>query len=71
MKKREKQHPEYYAISAYERLAKKRPEDCAEVLGISPRTYKEKIKGYSDFSATQGTKLAEYLGVPQDQLFLI
>ncbi len=71
MGKREIKHPEYYAIPGYMILAKKSDEDCADFLDMSVRTYKEKIKGFSDFSAEQGRKLAEFLGVTQSEIFLI
>jgi len=71
MKKRDKKHPEYYAINAYMILAKQTDSDCAKMLKISERTYKDKIKGYSDFSAEQGKMLATFLNVTQEQLFLV
>lgn len=67
---REKKHPEYYAIRAYEILARKTEADCADKLGISLRTYQDKKAGYSDFSNTQGIVLAEFLGQPLSLLFL-
>lgn len=70
MQKRKIKHPEYYAISAHMTLARRTSEECANLLGISARTYKEKIKGFSDFSADQGRRLSEFLGVTQEQLFL-
>ena len=70
MRKRVVKHPEYYAIPAYMVLAKKSDRDCANLLGVSIRTYKDKIKGFSDFSAEQGRKLSDCLGVTQEQLFL-
>lgn len=70
MREREIKHPKYYAIPAYMVLAKKNSKDCAELLKISERTYKEKISGFSDFSAEQGRILSDYLGVTQEQLFL-
>ena len=63
-------HPEYYAIPAYMILAKKSYADCAKYLEMCVRSYKEKIKGYSDFSAKQAIDLSDYLGVTQGQLFL-
>ena len=71
MKYRRLRHPEYYAIPAYMRLAKKTHDECAKMLGMTVRRYKEKIRGFSDFSAEQGRILAEYLGVTQEQLFLV
>ena len=69
-KEREKRHDKYYAIEAYQILARKSFKDMAGLLGITERTYKEKINGYSDFSATQGSDLAKHLGASQDQIFL-
>jgi len=69
MAQRKKVHPEYYTIPAYMRLARKSYDDCSQKLGICTRTFKEKIVGYSDFSAVQGRILAEYLGVTQEELF--
>lgn len=71
MKTRDFVHPEYYAIPAYMILARKSPEDCAEHLNMSVRTYKEKIKGYYDFTAEQGRRLAIYLNRTQEELFLV
>ena len=70
MKKREIKHPKYFAIPAYMILANKSYGDCADFLKMSVRTYKEKIKGYSDFSAEQGRMLSTFLGVSQEQIFL-
>ena len=70
MRKRRIKHPAYYAISAHMILARRSYEECANLLGISTRTYKEKITGFSDFSAEQGRRLSEFLGVTQEQLFL-
>ena len=71
MRKRKIIHPKYYAIDAYMILAKKSYHECADHLGISERTYKEKITGYSDFSAEQGRKLALFLNCSQSEIFLI
>lgn len=70
MQKRTIKHPVYYAISAHMTLARRTYKECADFLGVSTRTYKEKIRGFSDFSAEQGRKLSEFLGVTQEQLFL-
>ena len=67
---RKKKHPEYYAIRAYEILARKNEKACAEHLGISLRTYQDKKAGYSDFTNAQGVALAEFLGQPMSLLFL-
>lgn len=69
--KRALKHSEYFAIPAFMILSKRTAHECAKVLGVSVRTFNDKVKGYSDFSAEQGRKLAEYLNVSQEQLFLI
>lgn len=68
--KRKLKHSKYFTIPAFMILAKKTDKDCSELLGISTRTFKDKIKGYSDFTAEQGRQLSEFLEVTQEQLFL-
>ena len=70
MNRRKLKHAKYYTIEHYAGLQKKTAEDCAKKLGISLRTYKDKISGYSDFTAVQAHILSEFLGVSQDSLFL-
>lgn len=67
---RNRQHAPYYAIEAYQILAKLTDDLVAEQLGITKRTYKDKIAGFSDFTAEQGKELAKMLNVTQDELFL-
>lgn len=67
---RNKKHDRYYAIQAYQILAKMTDKDVAKILGISLRTYKDKISGYSDFTSAQGKKLSQIFGVSQDEIFL-
>lgn len=67
---REKQHPEYYAITAYQILARKSDAEVSRALGMSERTYKDKKKGYSDFTQTEGIALAKLLGRSQEEIFL-
>lgn len=67
---RKKQHKRYYAIPAYQILAKMPDDVVAKELGITVRTYKDKISGYSDFSSEQGRKLAQMFSTSQDRLFL-
>ena len=69
--RRNKKHPEYYAIKPYQKLKKLSDEDVAAHLGITKRTYNDKINGYSDFTNSQGEKLAEILGKSQSEIFLI
>lgn len=70
VKNRVKVHPPYYAIPAYQILSKKSPDEIAKMLGISVRTYKDKIIGYSDFKANEASKLCEILGKSMDEIFL-
>lgn len=66
-----KKHEPYYAIPAYQILAKETNESVARKLGITPRTYWNKVQGYSDFTAEQGQALAAIFGVSLSQIFLV
>lgn len=68
--KRVKKHDEYYRITGYQILNQKSDDEMAEMLGICKRTYKDKIKGYYDFTAEQGQLLSKTFGVSQDEIFL-
>lgn len=65
-----KKHPRYYAIPAYQILARKSDAEMASALGISIRTYRDKIEGWSDFTNTDGDVLSELLGRARDDIFL-
>ena len=67
---KEKKHPEYYAIKAYEILARKSEQECADKLGVTLRTYQDKKKGYSDFTPCEGSVLADFLNQPMELIFL-
>lgn len=67
---RVKKHPQYYAIKAYQLLAKLSDEDMANKLGMSKRTYKDKINGYADFSSAEGIALSNIFNKPQEEIFL-
>ena len=60
-RKRERRHEPYYAVPAYQILAGKSNKDCAEHLGISERTYWNKVNGFADFTFPEVTKLAAFL----------
>ncbi len=62
-------HAEYYAIPAYQRLARLSDEQVAAELSIAVRTYREKINGGRDFTSVEGKKLSALFGVSQDELF--
>lgn len=70
MSKRRKIHPEYYAIKAYQILARKDDEYFAKVLDISTRTFNDKKKGYSDFKQGEADILSKELNRTKDELFL-
>ncbi|MBP1737293.1 MAG: hypothetical protein H6Q60_1174 [Oscillospiraceae bacterium] len=70
MEKRKLIHDKYYVIPAYQILSKKSDFDVANVLGITVRTYKDKINGYSDFSISEGRILAGLFERSQADLFL-
>lgn len=59
--KRAKRHEPYYTVRAYQILAGKSNKDCAEHLGISERTYLNKINGYADLTFPEAQKLATFL----------
>lgn len=66
-----RKHERYYAIPAYQILAKKTSKECAAMLGMTERTYWNKVNGYSDFSIPDAEKLAEFLGRKKiDDIFL-
>lgn len=67
---RPKKHPEYYAVAAYQILARKADDEMAALLGIKTRTYQEKIKGWADFTVQEGDVLVRELGRSRDELFM-
>lgn len=69
-RERPKKHPEYYAIVAYQILARKSDEQMAKSLNIATRTYQEKVKGWADFTIQEGDVLVRELGRSRDELFL-
>lgn len=66
---RPKKHPEYYAITAYQILARKSDDEMATKLDITTRTYQEKVKGWSDFTVQEGDILVRELGRSRNELF--
>jgi len=68
---RKKVHGRYYKIPAYQILAGQYTNaQMAHILGISERTYTDKIDGWTDFSAQQVRTMAEVLRIPQEELTL-
>ena len=70
MRARKRKHNRYFAIPAYQVLKKLTDKDVANHLGVSTRTYKDKIEGWSEFSLSEGRALSELLTVTQEELFI-
>ena len=68
--KREKKHPRYYALAAYQMLEKFTDDYMATFLGVSKRTYKDKVNGYSDFTPAEALAISQLLKKSQDEIFL-
>lgn len=60
-KPRMRRHEPYYAVPAYQILTHKTNKDCADELGISERTYWDKVHGFADFTLPEAAKLATFL----------
>lgn len=67
---RVKKHPYYYALKAYQMLEKLTDEDMAAYLGVTKRTYSDKVNGYSDFTPAEAIAISEKLNRSQDDIFL-
>lgn len=68
---RTKKHPTYNRIKGYQILKNFSNSFMAKQLGMSTRTYIDKVSGYSDFTAEQGRILASLLETTQDDIFLL
>lgn len=69
-KEKKLKHPKYYAIKGYQILARKTDQQMADALDITVRTYKNRINGISDFSATDANIMEQLLHVKKDDIFL-
>lgn len=69
MKRRK--HDFYYAIPAYQILARKTNAEVAKELGITERSYYNKVHGVSDFTVEQSMRLCSILNRSMDELFLV
>ena len=69
-KTREKKHPKYYALKAYQMLEKLTDEYMANFLGVTKRTYTDKVNGYSDFTPAEALAISKLLNKSQDEIFL-
>lgn len=69
-RKREKKHPEYIFVRAYQKKNGFSDDEMAEKLDCSSRTYNDKVLGWSDFSSLEGRELSRIFNVSQEILFL-
>lgn len=67
---RTKRHPQYYALKAYQMLMRLSDDYMAGRLGITKRTYTDKVNGYADFTPSEAIVLAQILNRTQDEIFL-
>ncbi len=63
-----KKHNTYYKIPGYQALARLSDAEVAKALDIRVTTYRDKIRGASDFFASELVILSELLGVPVGEL---
>lgn len=68
---RERVHAPYIDIPHYQHLARVPDEKVAKELGCSIRTYKEKISGFYDFSASELRVLSEMFNICIDKLLAV
>lgn len=61
-------HNTYYKIPAYQTLARLSDADVAQALGIRVTTYRDKIRGASDFYVSELVILAQLFGVAVDEI---
>lgn len=67
--KKEK-HKEYVFLTAYQKRKGLSDTEVAEILGMSTRTYQNKVKGLSDFTVSEANKLSELFDQTKETLFL-
>lgn len=63
-----KKHPRYNRIAGYQIAANLTSEMIAEELGVSIRTYRDKINGSRDFTASEIRLLSKLLRKSADEL---
>lgn len=63
-------HPPYYFLQAYQKQAGYTNEYMGSLLGMSGRSYLDKVLGWSDFTNQQAIKIAAVFSAPQDRIFL-
>ena len=63
-------HKEYVFLVAYQKQKGLSDIEISRELGITTRTYKNKVKGLSDFTVSEANKLSELLDQTKETLFL-
>lgn len=63
-----KKHPRYNRIAGYQIAANLTSEAVANELGVSVRTYRDKINGSRDFTANELRTLTKLLKKSADEL---
>ncbi|WP_172373553.1 helix-turn-helix transcriptional regulator [Sporosarcina jiandibaonis] len=58
-----------YKLYIYRRENRLRQVDMAKILEITPQTYYVKENGKSEFTISEGLKLAKFFGCTLDDLF--
>jgi plasmid maintenance system antidote protein VapI len=69
-KLKKEKHKEYVFLTAHQKRKGLSDAEVAEILGISTRTYQNKVKGLSDFTLSEAIKLCETLEESKETLFL-
>jgi len=69
IKRRQKRHSEYYKIRGFQIINRYDDKYMASYLGCAPRTYRDKVSGWSDFSPLEGRTLSNLFKVSQEELF--
>ncbi|MDR1464913.1 MAG: hypothetical protein LBJ11_06410 [Oscillospiraceae bacterium] len=65
-----RQHEPYYAIPALLQLNRISRSEAAALLGVTQRTFDDRIAGYGDFSIQDAAKLGQKLNEDWSQIFL-
>lgn len=69
-KLKKEKHKEYVFLTAHQKRKGFSDAEVAEILGITTRTYQNKVKGLSDFTLSEANKLSKLLNQTKEELFL-
>jgi len=70
VRQKTKLHDAYYAVFPMLELKKITRAEAAKALGLSQRTFDDKVLGYSDFTLSQARIISSLLDAPQAEIFL-